>query len=121
MNRRRRHKKIGQQDGKIIPVLIEGEDYSIIFILLVMAIVALFALFSPKYVFVGVSFVFFLFAVWQFYSGIALTMLGWDKRLVAKYKQDREPSLFYLNIIVCFCIGLFTFVMSLAMIVSPTR
>ena len=121
MNRRHKYKKMAHRKQRIIPVLVEGEDYTILIVLLFVVMVAFFSLFSPRYAIMSFSFSYFLLAAWQLYSGIALTMLNWNKRFVAKYTQDREPSLFYLNMAVCFVMGIVAFMMSMAIPISSIR
>jgi hypothetical protein len=54
-------------------------------------------------------FLFYLVAV-QLYSGIGLSMAhwgwSWNRKVIAQYTKDRQPDLFYLNVIICIVMGI---------------
>ena len=105
---RRRHVKPVRQTAEFVgfPKLIEGEDYTLIVILLIGITMGLFVFTFPKYLFAGVAFDVFLLVIWQFYSGVALKA-GWSNRkIIAKHTREDQPRLFYRTLMVWGIAGL---------------
>ena len=87
-----------------VPKLIEGDDYSIAVIILFVLTLSLFFIF-PQYILAGLAFDFCLLAIWQLYSGVALNITSWGRKVIAAYSRESQPALFYQNVAICFVLA----------------
>ena len=86
-----------------LPKLIDGENYGVILLLLFVVTAAILTFSFPRYILAGVAFDFFLLALWQVYSGIALTITA--RKVIAKYASELEPALFYRHLAMWLIVG----------------
>ena len=115
MSRRRHPKTIRQKPIVTFPEMIEGEDYTVVVLIFLVLSVAGFAIFAPRLIAAGLSVVFFFLTVWQLYSGVALKIFSRNRKWIATYTREREPSPFYLNVGICFFVGVFTLIIAIIM------
>ena len=108
---------------KLMEKLEYGQDYSEIFFLMCIVIITL----SLLGAFIIVPLFFFYLAALQLYSGIAFNTVelewkwNWDRKLIAKYTRESEPSLFYLSVGMCLVMGVFLSVPMSIMFLSMRR
>jgi O-antigen/teichoic acid export membrane protein len=106
---------------KLMEKLEYGQDYTEIFLLLWVVMLVL----SLLGAFILLPLFFFYWAALQLYSGIAFNVGGWnwkqDRKLIAKYTKESEPSLFYLSVGMCFVMGVFLSVPMAIMFLSMRR
>jgi hypothetical protein len=96
---------------KLMEKLKYGDDYiDIYYLVLVLSLVG--GAFSGGVGFILLPLFFFYLAAAQLYSGIGLAIWTWEwhwtweYKLVAKYTKERQPDLFYLNVISAIAIGI---------------
>lgn len=122
---RRRSATRKKTSGKLnILVKLEyGEDYQDLwYLFLLVTLVA--AAFTGGLALILLPLSFFYLAAIQLYSGIGLSisrpMLGWNwsYKMVALYKKEQQPGMFFLNVATCIFMGVILSLAGLGMFLS---